>query len=138
MAVPLINGRAYDYVDISLSILGVQINGVTDINYTETQDKANNWGTGYYPTSRGHSYRDCTGSLGLNMNEVEILRDAAPLGNLLDLPAFDIVIVFGNVSAPKTHVIKNVEFTDDGVETTVGDTAINRSFAFVASNVLKS
>lgn len=135
MSQPLINGRAYDYVDIQLSILGAEINGVTEINYTQEQEKANNFGTGVFPTSRGRAARDTSGSLGLSMNEVEALREVAPLGNLLDIPLFDVVIVFGNVQAPQTHVVKNVEFIDDGVETTQGDTSINRVFGFVASHV---
>ena len=136
MSQPLINGKAYDYADIQLSVLGVQINGVTEINYTQEQDKQNNFGTGIYPTSRGHAQRDTSGSLGLNMNEVEALRGVAPFGNLLDLPAFDIVIVFGNVQAPKTHVVKNCEFTNDGVEGSQGDQVLNRTFDFVASHIL--
>ena len=136
MAEVLVNGKAYDYVDIQLSILNVQINGVTEINYTSTQEKTNNYGTGVYPTSRGHGPIESSGSLGLNMNEVELLRGVAPGGDLLQLPAFDIVIVFGNVQAPKTHVVKNVEFMSDGVETTQGDSVVNRSFDFVCSHVL--
>ena len=136
MAEPLINGKAYDYADIQLSILSAQLNGITEINYTSEQEKTNNFGTGIFPVSRGHGSRDCSGSLGLSMNEVEALRGAAPLGDLLNLPAFDIVIVFGNVQAPKTHIVKNVEFTNDGVETSQGDTEINRVFDYVASHVI--
>ncbi|MCK4908602.1 MAG: hypothetical protein KAS70_01765 [Planctomycetes bacterium] len=135
MAEPLINGRAYDYVDIQISILGAEINGVTEVNYTQTQEKANNFGTGVFAVSRGRAARDATGSIGLSMNEVEALREVSPAGNLLDLPAFDIVIVFGNVQSPQTHVVKNVEFLSDGVETSQGDTQIARSFDFVASHV---
>ena len=138
MPEPLINGKAYDYADIQLSILSAQLNGITEINYTSEQEKANNFGTGIYPVSRGHGSRDCSGSLGLNMNEVEALRDAAPARDLLNLPAFDIVVVFGNVQAPQTHVVKNVEFKNDGVETSQGDTAINRVFDYVASHVVYS
>jgi len=138
MSKPLINGRAYDYADIQLSVLGAQINGVTEITYTSEQEKTNNFGTGIFPVSRGHAGRDCSGSLGLNMNEVEALRGVAPFGDLLNIPTFDVVIVFGNVTNPKTHVVKNVEFTNDGVETSQGDTAINRVFDFVASHVVYS
>jgi hypothetical protein len=135
MAQPLINGKAFDYVDIQVSILGVELNGVTEINYTEEQEKVNNFGTGNNPVSRGRGPRDTTGSIGLDMNEVEALRDAAPNGSLLDLPSTDVVIIFGNVQNPQTHQIKNMEFTDDGVETTQGDTNVVRVFSFVASHV---
>jgi hypothetical protein len=136
MANPLVNGRAYDYVDVQVSILGAELNGVTEINYTQEQEKVNNFGTGVNPVSRGHGSRDASASLGLNMNEVEALRDIAPGGNLLDIPTFDIIVVFGNVQAPKTHTIKNCEFTNDGVETSQGDTAINRTFDLVCSHIL--
>ncbi|GAF93645.1 unnamed protein product [marine sediment metagenome] len=135
MAEPLINGRAYDYVDIQVSILGAELNGVTEVNYTSTQEKVNNFGTGVFPTSRGRAARDTAGSIGLSMNEVEALREIAPLGNLLDIPAFDIVVVFGNVQAPQTHIVKNCEFLSDGTETSQGDTSVNRVYDFVASHV---
>ncbi len=136
MANPLVNGRAYDYVDIQISILGGQLNGVTEINYTQEQEKVNNFGVGVNPVSRGHGARDASASLGISMNEVEGLRDVSPNGNLLELPAFDIVVVFGNVQSPQTHVVKNAEFTNDGVEASQGDTDINRTFDLVCSHIL--
>lgn len=136
MAEPLVNGRAYDYTDIQFSILGVQINGITEINYTEEQEKTNNFGTGIYATSRGRGPINPSGSIGLNMNEVEALRTIAPNGSLLNVPPFDIVVVYGNVQSPTTHVLKNCEFLNDGVETSQGDTAINRTFDLVLSHVL--
>ena len=36
---PLINGKTYDYVSITMTILGVPILGVKSINYTEEQEK---------------------------------------------------------------------------------------------------
>ena len=135
MSVPLINGRAYDYTQIEAVVLGVSLAGISAINYTEEQEKVNNFGTGNRPVSRGHGAIDSSGSLDISMNEVEALRDAAPNGSLLQIPAFDVVVVFGNPQKPVTHVLKNVGFLNDGMESTQGDTDITRTFDIVISHV---
>jgi hypothetical protein len=135
MSVPLINGRAYDYTQITAVVLGVPLAGISSITYIEEQEKANNFGTGNRPVSRGKSAIDASGSLEISMNDVEALRDAAPNGSLVQIPAFDVVLVFGNPQKPVTHVLKNVEFTNDGVETTQADTDVKRTFDVIMSHV---
>jgi hypothetical protein len=69
------------------------------------------------------------------MNDIEALRDAAPSGSLLQIPAFDVTVVFGNPQKPVVHVLKKVEFTNDGLDSTQGDTDLKRTFDLVISNV---
>lgn len=135
MATPLINGRAYDFTQITTVALGVPLAGISAVNYTEEQEKTNNMGAGNRPVSRGKGPIDASGSLDISMNDVEALRDAAPNGSLLQIPLFDIVVVFGNPQKPVTHVLKNVEFLNDGVESTQGDTDLKRTFDIVMSHV---
>lgn len=135
MAAPLVNGRSFDYSQIIINILGVPIVSVSSITYLEEQEKVNNMGTGNRPISRGHATINASGSLEISMNDVEALRDVAPEGSLLFIPAFDIVVVFGNIQNPQTHVLKNVEFLNDGIETTVGDTDVKRTFDLVISHI---
>lgn len=135
MAVPLVNGQAFDYTQIIVSILGVPIVSVSSISYTEEQEKVNNMGTGNRPVSRGRGAIDASGSVEISMNDIEAIRDVAPSGSLLLIPAFDIVVVFGNPQNVQTHVLKNCEFTNDGVETTQGDTDIKRTFDLVISDI---
>jgi hypothetical protein len=133
--IPLINGRAYDFTQITISLLGVPTLGISAINYTEEQEKVNNFGTGNRPVSRGQGPIDSGGSIEISMNDVEALRDTAPDGSLLKIPPFDITVVFGNPQKPVVHVLKNAEFTNDGVESTQGDTDLRRTFDLVISNV---
>jgi len=136
MALPsLINGQAYDYTQIIMSVLGVPVAGVTSINYTEEQEKTNNYGAGNRPVSRGRGAIEASGSIELSMNEVEALRDAAPNGSMLAIPPFEITVVYLNLQKVVTHKLKNVEFTNDGVETSQGDTDIRRTFDIVMSDV---
>ena len=87
MAVPLINGKAYDFALITVVALGVPLPSVSDINYTEEQEKENNFGLGDRPVSRGKGAINASGSLDISMNDIEALRDVAPDGSLLKIPA---------------------------------------------------
>ncbi len=135
MAAPLINGRAYDFTEIVVVMLGGPVVGVKSITYTEEQEKTNNFGIGNRPVSRGHGAIDSSASITLGMNDVEAIRDAAPNGSLLQIPSFNIVIVFDNDQKVVTHTIKDAEFTDDGTEADQGSTNIERSFGLVASEI---
>lgn len=136
MAIPLINGRAYDYAQIEVEILGVPLAGVTAISYKEEQEKTNNFGAGSRPVSRGHGAIETSASMTISMNDIEAIRDAAPLGSLLAIPSFDAKITFLNAQKVVTHVVKNMEFTVDGMESAQGDTNIEMAFDFVASHVV--
>jgi len=135
MAQPLVNGQAYDFTQIVLIIGGVSVTGVSAINYITEQEKANNFGVGNWPASRGRGPRDASGSIELSMNEVEAIRDAAPNGDLTAIAPFDIKVYFGNIQNPVTHVLKNAEFMNDGVETSQGDTDIRRTFDLIISHI---
>lgn len=135
MAVPLINGRAYDYTQIVVSMLGVPVIGISSISWSEEQDKTNNFGQGNRPVSRGQATIQASASIEISMNEIEAIRDIAPNGSLLAIPAFDIVVTFGNLQKPVTHVLKNAEFKNDGVEASVDDTDLKTSFDLVISHV---
>lgn len=136
MATPLINGRAYDYAQIEVNILGVPVAGVSAISYTEEQEKVNNFGAGSRPVSRGHGAINASGSVTISMNDVEAIRDASPEGSLLQIPSFDISVTFLNAQKVVTHVLKNVEFLNDGVEATQGDTNLERAFDIVLSHIV--
>ena len=139
MAVNLINGRSYDYSSITLLLLNIPVVGVTAINYEETQDKVNNFGTGNNPVSRGHGAKDGSGSFDLSMNETEAIRAAASSRSLLDIPMFDVIIIYGNTGGVvRTHVLKNVEFTSDTGGGSQGDTDLVGTYNTVFSHINRS
>ena len=133
--IPLVNGRAYDFAQIVVTILGVPLAGVSAISYAEEQEKTNNFGQGNRPVSRGQGAIDASGSITISMNDVEALRDVAPDGSLLKIPAFDIVVTYLNAQKVVSHVMKNCEFLNDGVEADQGTTNIERAFDLVVSDV---
>lgn len=132
---PLINGRAYDFASITVTILGVPVASVSAINYEESQEKTNNYGAGNRPVSRGFGVIEAKASIELSMNDIEAIRDVALNGSLLNVPAFDITVFFGNAQKPITHVLKNCEFTTDGNDMKQGDTDVKKSLDLVLSHV---
>ncbi len=135
-SIPLVNGKAYSYVDIVVKIAGINTPSVSKISYTEEQQKENNYGTGSRPVSRGEGKIEAKASIEISMNDVEAIRDVAPDGSLLRLPPFDIQVTFLNSSKVVTHTIKNCEFTSDGVEAGVDDKDIKTSFDLIPSHIL--
>lgn len=131
----LINGRAYDYSQIVFVVLGVPVPSVSSISYTQEEEDKMNFGTGQLPISIGYGSINSKGSIEISMNDVEALRDVAPNGTLLRIPLFDILVVYGNPQKPVRHIIKNVKFTDDGVETATGETDVKRKFNFICSHI---
>ena len=102
----------------------------------QEQEKVNNFGAGSNPVSRGHGAKNASGSVTISMNDVEAIRDAALGGSLLAIPSFDISVTFLNAQKVVTHVLKNVEFLNDGVEATQGDTNLERAFDVVLSHIV--
>ena len=132
----LINGRAYDFSQIIFVVLGVPVPSVSSISYTEEEETKMNFGTGQLPISIGYGAINSKGSIEISMNDVEAIRDVAPIrGSLLSIPLFDILVVYGNPQKPVRHIIKNAKITDDGVETSQGDTDVKRKFNFVCSHI---
>jgi len=135
MGIPLINGRAYDYTQLLPIFLGAALPSMSSITYEETQDKENNFGIGNRPASRGHGAINATGTMELSQNDIEALRDAAPNGSLLQIPASDFQLTFGHPTNVQTHILKNLEFTTDGGGGTQGDTDLKMTLNFTISHV---
>lgn len=134
--VPLINGKEPSYANISINILSGQLAAVSQLNYTVTQAKTNNYGTGTEPVSRGIGAKEYSCSMEILKSDIDRLRDASSDNSLLSLPMFDIVVVYNNGTTIVTDVIKNCEFSDDGYESSQGDTAIKRTYNLTPSHIL--
>lgn len=136
MAKELINGKAYDWSQIVSTINGTELNGVQAIDYEEVQEKANNYGAGSRPVSRGRGRIEPTASITLDMTEAEKLTDSAPNRNLLEIPPFDITVTFDNAGKVVTHVIKNCEFTNNVRSLEEGATGTSVELTLLPSHIV--
>ena len=137
----LINGVAYSYSHIGITLAGMELVSASSINYEESQEKTNNYGLGAEPISRGYGTKEYTASVELTLGEAQILRDKAkelnPTGNgsLVDLPPFDIIVTFDNGVEFITHSLISCEFTKDGFSGSTGDTELKESFDLIVAAI---
>ena len=133
----LINGRSYGWSDIRINILGVRSIGITDINYSEKQDKKNHYGAGNEAISRGYGNKECSGDITLTMEEVESLKSAVASGNLNDIPPFDIIVCYipagGKVVTEK---LIGCEFTEMNKAAKQGDTSLESKLPLVIGTII--
>lgn len=133
---PLVNGVAYAYVDITVSLFGVTVAGITSITYEETSDIVNNYGAGRFAVSQSNGKVETTASMTIDRAEYNALIAAAPNGRLYNIPNFDIVVAYApSGSAPVADIIKNVKIkkmVGGGAE---GDSNIVAELELVPSHI---
>lgn len=134
---PLINGVEPAWANIIVGIAGIPETAVTAISYKDEQEIENIYGAGQLPVARGYGNIVPTASITLLTSAVEALRAASLTGRLQDIAPFTISVNFIPVNGGKLirHKIKNVQFMNDGVDTSQGDTKIERQFDLIPSHI---
>lgn len=119
--VPLINGVAYSWADIKVVINGIQIMGITAIEYSDKQEIANHYGAGRYPVSRGKGRITCEAKISIEMKEV--LAAQGSNSRLQDIAPFDVQVSYLPEGGKVVHdVIRNCQFTENSRKWKEGDT----------------
>lgn len=136
MAEPLINGEAYSWSQIVISIGQTEVYGVKKISYTDTQEMQNNYGRGTKTVSRGRGKITCEASITLHMNEVENLQRISTTGRLQDIKEFDITVAFLPESGGIVkHKIKACRFLNNGREVSEGDLEIETELNLIVAEI---
>jgi len=134
--IPLVNGKQYEYADITMIVLGTPILGVTNIEYGEEDNIENVYATGRYPIGRGYGQITPMAKVTILMNEVMNIVSQSPNGRLQDIPEFDIVVSFTDVNLiPVVHKIKNCKFKTNKISSATGDTSIPMEMDLVPSHI---
>ncbi len=136
--VPLINGVAYSWGDVTFNIAGTPIVGIVSIDYKDAQTIENHYGAGQHPISRGYGNIEPTASIGLSRSAIESIRAASEVtGRLQDIGPFDIIVSFVplNGGAVVTHRIRNCVFTEDSNAMAQGDTKNEVTLPLLPSHI---
>jgi hypothetical protein len=133
---PLINGRSYGWADISALINGLPFAGITEIDYSDTQDIQNVYGAGNRPVSRGFGKITYAGSVTMSMEDLEILQKASLTGRIQDIPEFPIVVAFvPDTGTLVTHTLKYCRFTNNGRTMKEGDVSFATKIDLVIGDI---
>ena len=135
--VPTINGVVHSWANLVVAITGVPVTGINKISYKDSQTVDNIYGAGQKPIGRGYGRIEYSGSISIERGKVEALRAASPTGRLQDIAPFPITVQFLPVNGQKivTHLLLDVQFKDDGVEVSEGDTSNYTEFELVIGEI---
>lgn len=136
MATPLINGINYSWANITLTLFGVPVVGITKIEYKRKQKKENNYGAGSQPVSRGYGNYEYEGSIEIYTDELKRIIAAAPKRDLLAIPPFDIQVTFSGTGVlAEKDVLRSCEFTEEGLSASQGDTKLMVSLPLIIGSI---
>lgn len=136
----LVNGVNYAWANITVALFGVPVIGITKISWKQSQVKDNNYGFGKEPVSRGYGNVEYEGEMELYYDELVRLNQAAIVAggkSILDIPWFDLPIVFGGQGvAVTTTILTAVEFKENPLQANQGDTKLLVTVPLVIGGII--
>jgi hypothetical protein len=122
-----INGKHYDWEDISLILPNGSASGFTEIKYSDEQPVTPHYGKGAIPRGYGRGNYSASGSLVMDRDEWEKLKDelagSGKGGGIYDHAPFTIVVSYADYDMPEVvDTLKSVKITKfDGGGGSQGD-----------------
>lgn len=123
--------------NVTVNLLGRDLEGITELSYTDSQKKENVYGAGKFPIGRGRGNYEAKASFTLLKEEVDALKQALPASkSIQDIAPFDIIVEYetDNGSIKKDR-IRNAEFMSDGVEVKQNDNTIATKYELLVSHI---
>jgi len=131
-------GKLAGWNSIILNMLGRNVEGITEIAYSDETEKNNFNGAGGFPVGRGDGNTEATASITLYKEEVNALLAALPASQrrLENIPPFDITVNYtlatGEVIVDR---IRNCEFKGNGVDVKNNDGSISTKYDLLVSHI---
>jgi hypothetical protein len=136
---PRINGKTFSWVDISFTIAGQNVSGITAISYDDEREKENVYAAGSEPVAVSHGQRKYSASMSMLKSELDSLQRAAPNRKIADIPAFDLPVLYVNDDGTFTRdTLKNFEFKKVTQDFKVGDKGLEVKLDCLISGIVTS
>lgn len=132
----VINGRQYEFADLTLILGGRDVSGFRGIKYTTKQEKEAIYGKGNRPLSIQKGNKSHDGEITLTQSEYETLV-ALGDGSVLNLN-LNAVCAYGNPSKGDVLIydtIYGLQFTEESKEFKQGDKFAEIKLPFVALDI---
>ncbi len=137
----MINGRQYEFADISLVLGGRDVCGLRGIKYSEKQEKEVLYGKGNKPLSVQKGNFSYEGEISLTQSELETLKALARTktgrSSIMSL-SLNAVVCYGNPLAGDpmiTDRIYGIQFTEDAKELKQGDKYMEVTLPFICTDI---
>ena len=130
-------GPMVGWNNITVNLLGADLQGIEEFSYSDEVKKENVYGAGGYPIGRSSGNYQAKASITLKKEEVSRLLSSLPEGkHLHDIEAFDITVEY---TAKQGKILKdrirNCEFTGNGIESKNDQGSIAHKFELLVSHI---
>ncbi len=137
----IINGREYQWSDVSLILGGKDVTGVQEISYSEKMTKEAIYGKGNKPVSIQQGNKSYEGEIKVLQSELESLHIAAKAAtgsaSIMGI-SLDAVVCYGNPAAGNVMItdrIFGIQFTEDAKTFNQGDVNMSITLPFIAMDI---
>lgn len=134
----LVNGRARDWAQVKINILGKTIVGVTEIDYEEEREKENIMGAGDEPVSRGYGSKKYSASMTILAEEMDLIELVAPDGDITKIPPFPITVSYTEGVRIKTDILQHAEFLKNSRSAKTGDKSIPVKLPLIIAGIKRT
>lgn len=129
-------GKMAGWNSVSVTMLGRTIEGITQLAYNDSQETENAYGRGGKPIGRAVGNYAATSSITLYKEEVIALQLAiGPGNNIMDIEPFDISVLYEYQGIIYKDVIRNCQFTNNGVDIKQNDKTIATQYTLLPSHI---
>ena len=130
-------GKLQGWNCVTLNLLGRDVVGIIEINYSDSTKKSNIMGAGGFPVGRTEENYEAKASITILKEEVDGMHRSLPKGTRLqDIEPFDIPVIY---DAPSgiiiKDVIRNAEFLGTEMAIKQGDGSIAIKFDLIVSHI---
>ncbi len=137
----IINGRQYEFADLTLILGGRDVTGFRGIKYTEKQEKEVIYGKGNKPMSIQKGNFSYEGEISLTQSELETLKALARTqsghSSIMSL-SLNAIVAYGNPlkgDVMITDRIYGIQFTEDAKEMSQGDKFMEITLPFICTDI---
>ncbi len=137
----IINGRQYEFADISVVVGGRDVAGLRGIKYTSKQEKEVLYGKGNKPLSIQKGNISFEGELTITQSELETLmllgKTSGKRTSVLGLN-LNIVVCYGNPTEGDVMMVDKlygVQFTEESKELKQGDKNMEITLPFICTDI---
>lgn len=129
-------GTMAGWNNVTAVLLGRELEGITELSYSDAVEMENVYGSGGMPIGRAKGNYTAKVSLTLYMEELIALQHSLPPGSRIqDIEPFDIPVQYDYKNYIYKDVIRNCQFTNNGVEVKQNDKTIAVKFEMITSHI---
>lgn len=129
-------GTMAGWNNVTAILLGRELEGITELSYSDAVEMENVYGSGGMPIGRAQGNYSAKVSLTLYMEELIALQHSLPPGRRIqDIEPFDIPVQYDYKNYIYKDVIRNCQFTNNGVEVKQNDKTIAVKFEMITSHI---